>query len=168
MIIPIYYLGFLYKKYETKIIFNKYFAIVSFFILILFMKISNIKIESIYSVVGSPDKAVLFLILSPLAGCYLVFYISKLISLTFLSDIFLYIGKNTIIILALHFLCFKVVTLLQLFIYGYPFNMLSSFPVIENRYWFIAYSIVGIGIPIIISKTMNIFNPNKYNLLHKA
>lgn len=52
--------------------------------------------------------------------------------------------------MALHFLSFKVISLLQIYIYNYDITYLSKFPVIEiNSYlWWIPYTIVGVGLPL--------------------
>ena len=59
------------------------------------------------------------------------------------------------IILALHFLCFKLVSLIKIYIYGLPIEYLSKFPVIEeyNSYMWILYSIIGIAIPLLVEHT---------------
>jgi hypothetical protein len=56
------------------------------------------------------------------------------------------------IILALHFISLKIVSLLKRWIYGLPIERLAEFPVIEenNTYWWLIYSIVGTMIPVII------------------
>lgn len=155
VILPVYYLGNLYRKYENRIPLKIYYAILAFMILVIINKINYVKIDSVYSVVGGIEKPVIYLILSPLAGCYFIIYMSKVLSLTIISDFLQYIGKNTIIILALHFLCFKVVILAQIIRYGYPSNRLSSFPVIESGYWFILYSSIGVCLPVLISLVLN-------------
>lgn len=66
------------------------------------------------------------------------------------------IGDNTITILTWHFLCFKLVSLVIIWIYHLPMNFLGSFPAIElyaKRGWFIVYFIIGIFIPLLMSKS---------------
>ena len=68
------------------------------------------------------------------------------------SSKLIYIGEHTMIILALHFLCFKLVSLLKIYCYNYPIEDLSCFPVItdNNSFMWILYSIAGIAIPLLI------------------
>lgn len=66
-----------------------------------------------------------------------------------------FIGDNTLPILVWHFLCFKVASLLIVFIYGLPFNQLGAFHVIyeyANKGWFILYSMCGVFIPLAIMR----------------
>lgn len=63
------------------------------------------------------------------------------------AKVLIYIGNNTLTILTWHFLCFKVVSLLIIKVYGLPIELLASFPVITEyaeKGWWIAYSAVGI------------------------
>lgn len=59
-----------------------------------------------------------------------------------------YIGRHTLSILFLHFLAFKLVTLVQLYWYGDPFVMLASFPVLRGGWWSLAYCLVGVCVPL--------------------
>ena len=60
-------------------------------------------------------------------------------------------GKNTILILAFHFLAFKLVSYAIVIIYGLPIGMVAEYPVIGSYAlsgWWIAYAIVGTAIPL--------------------
>lgn len=66
-----------------------------------------------------------------------------------------YIGDNTFTILTWHFLSFKLVSLLIIFIYGLPVAQLAYFPVIgtyAHRGWWLAYFVAGIAIPMFLSR----------------
>ena len=57
-----------------------------------------------------------------------------------------FIGKNTLTILTLHFLAFKLVSLLIIGVYGLPIERLAEFPVIteySQQGWWIVYFIVA-------------------------
>ena len=66
-----------------------------------------------------------------------------------------YIGEHTLIIMTFHFLSFKIVSLVIILFEQLPINMLGAFPVISylnpNKWW-VVYSIVGIGCPLVICK----------------
>ena len=67
-------------------------------------------------------------------------------------SLFSFIGKKTIPILALHPLCFKVITLIQWKIYGGEKLMLSMYPVWKNSIlWSLAYLIIGVTIPLLLA-----------------
>lgn len=58
-------------------------------------------------------------------------------------------------ILTWHFLCFKLVSLLIIFLYKLPIERLAEFPAIteySQKGWFIAYFFMGVFIPLIMAK----------------
>ena len=64
----------------------------------------------------------------------------------------IYMGKNSLIIMLLHFISFKVITLLQIVLSGDSIEKLTSYPVyVSSNGWWIAYSIAGIGIPCLLA-----------------
>lgn len=85
-------------------------------------------------------------------------YISKYISnlSSAINNTLVYIGKNTMIILALHFSCFKIVNLIKIYYYNLNDVAYGSFPIIANDpssnnvFWWSLYIIVGVFIPIAI------------------
>lgn len=110
-----------------------------------------------------------------LAGCigtWCWVLISKYISkLHFaINNILVYIGKNTIIILALHFSCFKLINLIKIYYYDLDDVAYGSFPIIANDpssnniVWMSLYIISGIFIPIIIKW---FYDKIKFTIIHK-
>lgn len=88
-----------------------------------------------------------------LLGIYMIFTFTTRKYFIKLSQGWLdYIGNNTMIILALHIPCFKLINLLQCQIYNLPIEKISSFPTIPYHTIFFAilYTIIGIGLPIIV------------------
>lgn len=71
-------------------------------------------------------------------------------------SVLVYIGKNTMIILALHFTCFKLINLLKIYYYNLDNVVYGSFPIIANDpssnniLWWFLYIIAGVFIPIAI------------------
>lgn len=63
------------------------------------------------------------------------------------------IGNYSFSIMALHFLCFKMVTLLYVLTYNKDIELLSSFPTISNNslFWELGYVFVGVFMPILIA-----------------
>ena len=83
-----------------------------------------------------------------------------------ISNVFSYIGEHTLEILTYHFLMLKVVSLLKIKYYDWDIARLAEFPAIEenNTYWWIAYTIVGVSFPLLLSyliKTVRIKCFNK-------
>ncbi len=85
-------------------------------------------------------------------GLIIIYYLSGLISNFRLTKVYLdYIRKNTLIILALHFLSFKLITFIQIEIYKMPIELLSNFNLlVVNNYWRLLYIIIALLIPISI------------------
>ena len=87
-------------------------------------------------------------------GCYLVLVLAKIINKkkSYFKRIFILIGNNTLTIMALHFISFKIIHLTQIFIYNYPIKFLAFSPVIPKNiiYWWIPYTLIGVAIPLLI------------------
>ncbi|WP_288179051.1 hypothetical protein [Alistipes finegoldii] len=79
-------------------------------------------------------------------------------SLPTLSRIMIYAGNASLAIMALHFLAFKVVSLLQILIYGYGIDYLSAFPVIPDRIniWWVPYVVCGVALPLLYTSVKQI------------
>lgn len=63
-----------------------------------------------------------------------------------------YIGNNTLTILTFHFLSFKLVSLLIIYIYGLPVKRLGEFYNIQeyaHKGWWIAYTLCGVSLPLL-------------------
>ncbi|MBT3367905.1 MAG: acyltransferase family protein [Nitrospina sp.] len=147
----LYHIGFLYRKYEKSIPVRFLPMLVSLLILLAINAADFVKIDSIYSVTGLSYKSVLYLVATPILGTYVVIYVSQYISRFSISKYFNFIGNQTIAILALHFLCFKLVSLLIVHKDNLPLYKIAEFPVIANDgWWFLAYSAVGIAVPIMV------------------
>ena len=84
------------------------------------------------------------------------------------------IGKNTLSVLILHFLAFKLVGLIVVAYYELPAFCLASFPSLygERGLWWVAYIIVGVGVPVILSvlyhKILVYVLPNGINRINKV
>lgn len=67
-----------------------------------------------------------------------------------LSTALTYVGQNTMVILGLHFLSFKLVSYIYLQIKGYPINRLTEFPGLQDCYSFLwpFHALAGILIPL--------------------
>lgn len=100
--------------------------------------------------------------ITAVSGTLAVFMISKIIvkKSKSINKSLTDIGDNTITILTWHMLSFKLVSLLIIALYSLPIERLAEFPTIEEyaqQGWFVPYTIIGIAIPLILSKK-NILN----------
>ena len=95
----------------------------------------------------------IFLIVSSFLGIYMVFYISKVLDgrLDKARDVLVYIGQNTLPIIAFHLFCFKFVMLAQLFTGYISFDQLAILNgANNNNLWYIAYVLCGVFGPLAI------------------
>jgi len=80
------------------------------------------------------------------AGIYTNLYAATLLQANKLLN---YLGRNTIFVVATHFLAFKAVSLVYVAVYGQPAYMLAKFPVISGGSgWWIAYFACGVLLPL--------------------
>jgi hypothetical protein len=65
-------------------------------------------------------------------------------------------GENTIVILGLHFLCFKLVDAVKVWYYDMPWTTIQEFPFVSQIpngngvIWWLAYIVVGCCIPLLL------------------
>lgn len=108
-----------------------------------------------------------FYLCALLCGVMLMYAIAKIMPLN-ISKVICYIGKNSRWIISLHFVCFKLVSLLYIKIYHTDQLLLASFPCIEADYLYIWYILTGVALPICIKFTLDVIKnmiKNRY-LLH--
>jgi len=86
------------------------------------------------------------------AGTLFCFCTASRIASSSSSKILFYAGEHSLIILTLHFLSFAIVSLLFVGISNYESDVLIEIPAITgvNNWLWIAYSIVGISVPLFI------------------
>lgn len=148
----LFYFGYILKQYNVYNYFDKW---VYRFCIFLFVFISLIicnkygKIELADTEYTNP----LFFILTSVLGWHLIYEISYFLSKSKkLSKIIITIGRNTLSVVILHFLCFKIVNLIAIKIEETPIFLISCFPVYKKtEAWWLLYCLIGVGIPVILS-----------------
>jgi fucose 4-O-acetylase-like acetyltransferase len=95
------------------------------------------------------------------SGIILTLSISRKLEEYKIKYLFYYLGQNTMVIFALHMLCFKIVNLIKIAIFNWPIYRLAEFQIIyeNNNFFWIVYTIIGISIPLLIDRIMK---NNKY------
>ena len=69
-----------------------------------------------------------------------------------LADAIVCCGQNSMAIVVLHFLCFKIISLVGVVVYNQPREGIAAFPVLyEQGAWWIAYMFAGIIVPVLLS-----------------
>ena len=144
----LYYLGYLLKKYKVM---DKLSigigAVSSFFVLVICTVFgSNISIAD-----NSFGNPIYFMVCS-FAGWLWLYGIADLcVKKNCSCKVLEFVGQNTLPIVIHHFWCFKLIHLIQIWIYDYPIESLAAFPNLNtNGVWWLAYLLVGIGLPLVL------------------
>ena len=93
-----------------------------------------------------------FWLLACFLGIYSVMFIAqKLSQFPTVSTSLAYIGRNSLIILFLHIISFKLVGLMQVHLFGYSIDSLAGWHHVDSTgWWSIFYVIAGVVVPLII------------------
>lgn len=97
-------------------------------------------------------------LISAIAGTLMVFKLSCFVNAkdNWVKRSLVYIGDNTLTVLTWHFISFKLVSLIIIYVEKLPIERLAEFPVINDytsQGWFILYFVVGMAVPLIFTKT---------------
>ena len=140
-----YYGGYLFRKHEQKIPLNIFLALPILLALLLGMNYGFPHI--IQREYVNPSSLLLY----GMAGIYLNLFIAHKCPTSFkVMRLINFAGRNTMEILAFHFLSFKTVTLFIIYSQNLPLNLLSSFPVIQesSQYYRWLYVLSGLVVPL--------------------
>lgn len=152
VMVLIFYFGYMFKRYESHIdTENPFFAFIALLLLGMGSIYGSVAVGT--NLYLSPD----FLVASTLLGVYLNIYIAKyLVRKNLFKKQLIFIGENTVIIMALQFICFKPVAFIQLKLMNMPANMLAKFPVLDGSHgWWILYLAAGVILPLIVQCLIN-------------
>lgn len=97
-------------------------------------------------------------LISAVAGTLMVFKLSCFVNSkdNWLKRFLVYIGDNTLTVLTWHFISFKIVSLIIIYVENLPIERLAEFPVINDytsQGWFILYFVTGMTVPLIFTKS---------------
>jgi fucose 4-O-acetylase-like acetyltransferase len=151
IVIPIIYLGYLLKHIPVQKFYKYlrlYICIPCIIFILLVLKYTGKSIDLSSSNIISP---ILFYPIS-IAGIYFVLYLAKVIlDVRKGIKLFSYIGEHSYDIMALHFLMFKLVDLVYVWVRHKDIELLSAFPCSNERLWPI-YIIAGIFGSLVVCK----------------
>lgn len=152
--VTLYYIGILFRQFSNKNVINNYSFICS--LIVLF--VGNYYHLKVAISTNIYPNILVFLLLS-IAGYIVIMHVSTFLNnIKHINKLLVFIGQNTMPIILLHFLAFKLITYVQICLYGLPKFYLASFPILYNKpYWFIFYTIAGIFIPISLNFCMKKF-----------
>lgn len=101
------------------------------------------------------DNPLFFLLMSS-SGWFLLYAIAVLMEKhrTWINEALIYISRHSVVIVALHFLAFKIVNIIIVECLNMPKYMIAAFPVLTtDGTWWMFYFIVGVVVPLGIEKT---------------
>lgn len=144
--------GYLFKTDNLKI--SIYVNSVSFDII----SVSLLIMGSFFwatSMIGHQTEYIIPYFITAITSTLLIYKLSSNIISRYnrLTPIFTYIGDRTLDILTWHFLSFKIVSLLLIYIYGAKYEIVAEHPVIQeyaSRGWWLAYLVIGIIVPLLL------------------
>lgn len=144
----LYFAGYLISMLNLSEFINKHILINIIFsvaVLIICNKLGRIDLDVNYY--SNP----LFFVIVSISGYILIYSISYFVKNLKFSGFITYIGRNTIPIMVLHFLCFKFINFICTIYYELPIELTGAFPVlIDKGLWWILYTILGVSLPLLI------------------
>lgn len=140
-------LGIILHDINWKHVYSWWMGLIALFILICMSFYFRIEVSA-----ARIDNLWIFLSTSICGWIFLKSLSELIIRFPRVSSIATFIGKHTMVILCLHVLCFKIVSLIYLRIYKLPRVLLAGFHIIfdVNELWKVFYTIVGVGVPLLL------------------
>ena len=147
----LYYMGHILFIIKEKFAFNKW-HIHLLILLISFLLISNLCKIGYVDIGGNKYTSPIFMVVVSLLGWFFLYELSYFINKTIFKKIFIELGKRTISIVILHFLCMKIVTYIVCLVYDLPMYCLAGFPNVYGNIglWWLAYTAVGVIVPVFL------------------
>lgn len=139
--------GNIYKDYENDI---KRHATIVFWICLFLTILGTVINTRIVEMTAYLYSDIISYFIYANAGIIMTLNIAKHINNNNLDRIFIYMGNHTLVILALHTLCFKLVSFIKIYVYNLSMDCLADYPVIlqHNEWFFIIYFIIGLILPL--------------------
>lgn len=150
MVMVVVYMGYIYQRYNHKIKLNLGLAILGLTALYYFFTLGL----DISFAAGAITIPRLFFV-ATFIGIYILLYLAKIsMNNRIISKFLETLGKNSFHIMALHFLAFKPINLIDIIIHNKPLFMISMFPYSNCNFWALNL-ISGLMIPLLLIKLKN-------------
>ena len=143
------WLGYWYKESGYQLEKNKYFLLSSFCLLFLVACSFSISMTSCTWKLIIPYALFAFL------GTLFTLSWSSWFAIEMnarIKRLFIYIGENTLTILTWHFLSFKIMSLVLVFLFSLSLSKLEDFPTIKEysfQGWWVLYAMIGVMVPLL-------------------
>ena len=94
-----------------------------------------------------------FFLAASFTGIYFSIFVSKLLEKTFVSGCLEYVGRNTLPIVAMHLVAFKIVTLAKYGLGNIEYAHIANLSGVNcKNLSFLAYVIAGVCVPLLLDK----------------
>lgn len=145
-----FYLGFLYHKYEEskiRVLFSKPWLFLVAAVYIFFAG-RYAYIDTFYF----DFENIFFFMASSLVGIYFNIYLAKFINKYGMIDKFVaYAGTSSLWVLAFHLFAFKIAIFIKVELFGLSMDLMNTFPTyVYLKYDWILDAILGVAIPLLI------------------
>lgn len=149
----IYYNKIVMEKLANECQPKKIHRILFFFLCIVLLGVMNMLGNVELSM--NQYESICFLLIASILGWTILVEVASIIKISRIRKVLSIIGQNTVCILFLHFLVFKLINVLQVVVYGMPFYRIAGYPTLySDRGWWIMYTTVGIIVPVGIKQVM--------------
>lgn len=144
-----FYLGWLLKKYEW----HKYVTKNRHILAVIGLVLNVIFANAYTYAIGGPCEGYVVVIryIGQLSGILMLLSISQF-NLVSNNRLLRYLGTKTLDIMALHFVCFKIVSYVIIAVYGLEPGHMEDIPVVFGigGFWWILYVMVGLSVPVVV------------------
>ena len=157
----LFYIGYIIKEFNLKRFRKNVFCIcgivISFVVFLFLSEFGTLALDR------TEYLNPLFLLICSLNGWVFIISISYFFNkINILSNILIIIGRNTLPVVILHFLFFKIVNLIYTIREGLPTILIAAYPVLSHeKGWWILYLFVGligpIGLNLLYKKILNCY-----------
>lgn len=151
MIVAIYYMGVLFRKYNLLQRFvNSWVTIACIIGMVVIYALGGIvRFQSTMM----PSNNLLLFLLVPMLGVAMLYGMSCWINSSKISSLLAACGEYSFEIMALHFISFKLVAMAHVYFTGSDWSHLADFPVYVHHlsWWTPAYVVVGCALPILLT-----------------
>lgn len=145
----LFYIGMLLHKTADKFVLTKTKSVVFVFVS-CFAILCYLNTRTSISLGANQYDSPFILLGASLVGWFFLYEAAMLIKKsTAIAKIMTYIGQNTLPIVVLHFLAFKLVSLAAVLVNGKELYCIAAFPVLyTDVIWSVLYIIVGVAVPL--------------------
>lgn len=147
------HMGYLFHKHD---VFSRiYYRVKPIYVLIMSITVLLLLYHhGIVSLARNIYPNPMYLIVASVAGWTMLYSLGMMLQKTkIFTSVLQYISIHSVPIVGMHFLCFKIVSLIAVLALGMKMYMIAAFPVLElPGAWWLFYTVVGISIPLLADR----------------